>query len=77
MLLTDNDPGGRMLNEGVYLGQRTPPRIANEAKVKQLALTHFDAKRYETMQHTQEAENKAKKTSENSCMTTDGMILDL
>ncbi len=60
-----------------HLNPEMAARIANEAKVKQLALTHFDAKRYETLQHRQEAENKAKETFENSCMTTDGMILDL
>ena len=60
-----------------HLNPEMAARIAHEAKVKQLALTHFDAKRYETVQHRQEAENKAKETFENSRMTTDGMILEL
>jgi ribonuclease BN (tRNA processing enzyme) len=60
-----------------HLNPEMAARIANEANVKKLVLTHFDAKRYETIRHRQEAENKAKETFENSYLTTDGMILEL
>jgi ribonuclease BN (tRNA processing enzyme) len=60
-----------------HLNPEMAARIANEANVKKLALTHFDAKRYETIRHRQEAENKAREIFENSYMTTDGMMLEL
>jgi len=60
-----------------HLNPETAARIAKEAKVKRLALTHFDAQRYDSLQHRQEAEIKAKLTFENSCITTDGMVIDL
>jgi len=60
-----------------HLNPETAARIANEAGAKQLALTHFDAKRYNTLEHRREAENKAKKIFQNSFATTDGMVLEL
>ncbi len=60
-----------------HLNPETAARIANEAKAKKLALTHFDAQRYDTIQQRREAETEARRTFENSCMTTDGTVLEL
>ena len=60
-----------------HLNPETAARIAKEAKVKRLALTHFDAQRYDSLQYRIDAEIKAKLTFKNCCITTDGMVIDV
>ncbi len=60
-----------------HLNPETAAQIAREAGAKRLALTHFDARRYESIEQRREAESKARELFEHSSMTTDGMVIDL
>jgi ribonuclease BN (tRNA processing enzyme) len=60
-----------------HLNPETAARIAKEAQAGRLALTHFDAEKYKTMEQRKEAEKKAREIFEQSFMTRDGMIIEV
>lgn len=60
-----------------HLNPETAARIAKEAGVKKLSLTHFDASRYKFIQDRKHAENQAQKIFTNSIATIDGMHISL
>ncbi len=58
-----------------HLNPETAARVAREANAKRLALTHFDAQRYETLRERQQAQDKAAEIFPHTFMTTDGLSL--
>ena len=60
-----------------HLNPETAARIAREGNAKRLALVHFDAQRYPTLQDRNEAETVARTTFENTVATLDGMEIDV
>ena len=52
-------------------------KLAKDANVKMLALTHFDPTKYDTLEKRTEAEEKAKKIFPNTIAARDDMILTL
>jgi len=59
-----------------HLNPQTAARIAVEAQVKQLALIHFDAFRYPTIESRLQAEETAKTFFPNTIATVDEMVID-
>ncbi len=60
-----------------HLNPETAARIALEAKVKQLALVHFDAHRYPTIESRLQAEAKAQTIFSKTVAANDEQILEL
>jgi ribonuclease BN (tRNA processing enzyme) len=60
-----------------HLNPETASRLAKEAKVKKLVLTHFDANVYKTLQQRKDAEKKAKETMKNTTAAADEMSMML
>ena len=63
--------------EWPHLNPQDASRIAKEAGVKKLVLTHFDASRYPTIASRKEAEKVAKETFLNSIASEDGMEIEV
>ncbi len=63
--------------EWPHLNPQDVSKIAKEAGVKKLVLTHFDASRYLTMKSRKEAEKVAKETFLNSIASEDGMEIEV
>jgi len=60
-----------------HLNPESAARIACEANARQLALVHFDAFRYPTIDSRLEAEAKARTIFTNTISTTDEMVFEL
>ena len=60
-----------------HLNPRDAANIAKQAGVRQLALVHFDAQRYPTLEARKVAELHSKKIFPNTVATRDGMNLQL
>ena len=58
-----------------HLNPETAAQIAQEAQAKQLALIHFDASRYPTMESRQKAQQTAQTIFQNTIATTDEQII--
>ncbi len=59
-----------------HLNPETAARIAVEAQAKQLALIHFDAHRYPTMESRQKAQDTAQAIFPNTVATTDEQFIE-
>ena len=68
---------GQKSHKWPHLNPETAAQIAQKAKVKKLALVHFDANIYKTLGERKEAEGKAKKTFINSFATMDDMQVEV
>jgi ribonuclease BN (tRNA processing enzyme) len=60
-----------------HLNPETASRIAREANAKKLALVHFDAFLYPTLDDRKNAEKEAKKTFPDAVATMDEMLIEL
>jgi len=60
-----------------HLNPETAARIAADAGARSLALVHFDAEIYKTLEERKESEGVARKIFKNTIMTTDHMEIDL
>jgi len=60
-----------------HLNPETAARIACDAKAGRLVLVHFDALRYANIEARIEAEQKAREIFEASCMSMDGMEIEI
>jgi ribonuclease BN (tRNA processing enzyme) len=60
-----------------HLNPETAARIAGEADAQCLALVHFDAETYKTIEEREEAEGVAQIIFKNTFMTTDGMMVEI
>ncbi len=60
-----------------HLNPEDAAKIARDAGAKKLALVHFDASRYKTLDDRKSAESHARKTFANTTAATDGMIMDI
>ncbi|MGZ6237154.1 MAG: MBL fold metallo-hydrolase [Syntrophales bacterium] len=60
-----------------HLNPETAARIARDAGAGSLALVHFDAEIYKTLEERKESEEVAREIFKNTCMTTDDMEIDL
>jgi len=67
---------GEQNEQWPHLNPETAARIAIEAQAKQLALIHFDAHRYPTMESRHQAEQTAKTIFPNSIATIDDQIIE-
>ena len=61
----------------LHMNPESAARIAKNAEVKQLILTHFDADNYKTKEERKEAEAVARKIFENTIAAFDGMELEI
>jgi len=68
---------GEYDTEWPHLNPQYASRIAKEAEVGQLALVHFDASRYPTLDSRKEAESEARKIFPNSIATKDDMEIQI
>ena len=59
-----------------HLNPETAAKIALEAQAKQLALIHFDAYRYPTMESRQKAQEAAQAIFPNTVAATDEQIIE-
>ncbi len=65
-------------HEGLaHLNPGTAAKIGQEAEVKKLALTHFDAYRYQTLEQRKKAEEFAKKIFPNTIVAIDDMQIEI
>ncbi len=60
-----------------HLDPVTVSKIAKEANVKKLILTHFDASIYETLEKRKMAEKKAREIFPNTIAATDDLIIEV
>lgn len=60
-----------------HLNPEIAAQIAKKAAVKKLALTHFDAYRYKTLEERKKAEEFAKKIFKNTFCATDDMEIEI
>jgi ribonuclease BN (tRNA processing enzyme) len=60
-----------------HLNPQSAAQIAVEAKVKQLALVHFDAYRYQTMESRHQAQQQSQTIFKNTVATKDGEEIEL
>ena len=60
-----------------HLNPETTARIARDAGARSLALVHFDAEIYRTLEERKESEGMARKIFKNAFMTADHMEIDL
>ncbi len=68
---------GQGSEEWPHLNPETAARIACEAKVKRLALVHFDARLYPTMEDRRESEAVARSIFPNAFAAYDDMEVDV
>jgi ribonuclease BN (tRNA processing enzyme) len=68
---------GQGSEEWPHLNPETAARIASEAKVKRLALVHFDAKVYPKLEDRKESESVARKIFTNTFAAVDDMEVDV
>ena len=68
---------GQSSKDWPHLTPETAARIAKEANVKQLALVHFDAGLYESLNDRKEAEYAAQNIFSNSISTADGFKIEM
>jgi ribonuclease BN (tRNA processing enzyme) len=61
----------------VHLNPKTAAKVAKQANVKKLALTHFDASRYKTLQEREAAQIQAQKIFKNTICAIDGMEIEI
>jgi len=70
-------PSGESNDLWPHLNPETAARIAGEARARRLALIHFDARQYPTIEARLEAETVAKQTFPDTVATMDDMEIDL
>lgn len=68
---------GQSIAKWPHLNPEDAARIAKEAKAKRLALTHFDASIYQTIEERKEAEKQGQKVFENTFAAMDGMWIKI
>jgi ribonuclease BN (tRNA processing enzyme) len=68
---------GESSPEWPHLNPQEASRIAKEAGVQKLVLTHFDASRYPTMAARKAAEKTAKETFPNTMASVDDMEIEI
>ena len=69
-------PGQENIN-WPHLNPETAARIAKESRAKRLALVHFDAEMYKTIQERKNAENVARNIFPDTIATVDDMIIEI
>ena len=68
---------GQKNNKWPHLNPEDAARLAKEAGAKRLALTHFDASIYRTLEERKEAEKHAQGIFGNTFATMDGMEFEI
>ena len=68
---------GQSCESWPHLNPETAARIAREAGARQLALTHFDAEIYQTIEDREKAQEIAEKIFHNTIATIDGMEIKI
>ncbi|MBI4855243.1 MAG: MBL fold metallo-hydrolase [Acetobacterium woodii] len=68
---------GQYYDKWPHLNPGEAAKIAKEAKVKKLVLTHFDASLYKTLGERKEAEEQAKKIFSDTIAATDDMQVEV
>jgi ribonuclease BN (tRNA processing enzyme) len=68
---------GQFSESWPHLNPETAASIAGEAGAKRLALVHFDAEIYKTMEDRKEAERAAQQIFKNTFVTTDDMAIEI
>jgi ribonuclease BN (tRNA processing enzyme) len=68
---------GQSCENWPHLNPETAARIAHEADARQLALTHFDAEIYQTIEERKNAEKVAREVFQNTLATTDGLEIEI
>ena len=68
---------GQFSESWPHLNPETAASIAGEAGAKRLALVHFDAEIYKTMEDRKEAERAAQQIFKNTFVTTDDMVVEI
>jgi ribonuclease BN (tRNA processing enzyme) len=64
---------GQQSTKWPHLNPETAAQIAKEAQTKRLALVHFDAQRYKTLEDRKDAKVKAKKIFKNTIAASDSL----
>lgn len=78
LLITECSFRSGMVDPGwPHLNPEIASRIAQEASVHQLVLTHFDANSYKTAASRRAAETQARKGFPDTVAARDGMVIDL
>jgi ribonuclease BN (tRNA processing enzyme) len=60
-----------------HLNPETAARIAQESRAKRLALVHFDAERYKTIEERKNAQDVARKIFPHTIATMDDMVIEI
>lgn len=68
---------GHVPNTWGHVGPLEAAKLAKDAGVKKLILTHFDASQYTTIEHRKEAENQAQTIFSNTIAATDDLAIEL
>lgn len=68
---------GQQSKEWPHLNPQEAAKIAKEAGVKKLALIHFDANIYQTLQKRKTAEKKATEIFSNTIIAVDDMVIEV
>lgn len=68
---------GQFSDSWPHLNPEAAARIASEARVKRLALTHFDARLYSKWEDRKESETFARKIFPHAFAARDGLEVDL
>jgi len=68
---------GEYYKDMPHLNPETAAEIATKAKVKKLALTHFDAYRYKTLEERKKAEEVAQRIFKNAFVAIDDMQIEI
>jgi ribonuclease BN (tRNA processing enzyme) len=68
---------GQFSEDWPHLNPETAASIAGEAGAKRLALVHFDAEIYKTMEDRKEAERAAQQVFKNTFVTTDDIVVEI
>ena len=68
---------GQASDDWPHLNPETAARIAKEAAAKKLALVHFDASIYQSLEERKQAEEVAKKIFGNTIAATDDMQIEM
>jgi len=68
---------GQSSDNWPHLNPETAARIAKEANAKQLAMVHFDASIYQTLEERKQAENVARKIFGNTFSALDDMQIEM
>ncbi len=69
--------GGQTNKEWPHLNPEDAAHIAKDANAKKLALIHFDANRYKTLESRNQAADKARKIFNNTFATIDNMCMEI